>query len=266
MQNTSHTDEEPSASLLADLSALADGAIEPTRETAVRELIAASPRLRERYERERRAVAALHAARADRAPQRLRVRIEAERRARTRSGWRAPRGRLAYGGLAATLAAAAVAIALLLPGGTPGGPSASQAAGLALHGSAGPAPAPDPRNPAGTLSQVIQEVYFPNWTGWFGWRPVGMRTDRLDGRQTVTVYYQRHTQQIAYTIVAAPALRRPGSVVRTVNGTAIQALGLANRRVVTWRRTGHTCVLSGVGVSWSELFKLAAWKPAGLDS
>jgi len=260
--------QEPSASVLADLSALADGTLDPAREPAIRELIAGSPELRERYDRERVAIAALHATRADRAPERLRARIEAQRRAaeRTRGGWLVGRGRLAYGGTAAVLAAVAVAIALLLPGGTPGGPSVSQAAALALRGSAASAPLPDPKHPQAKLSQDVQDVYFPNWSDPFHYRAVGMRTDRFDGRQAVTVYYAHGPQQIAYTILAVPALTRPGTPIHLVNGTALQALKIGNRLVVTWRRTGHTCVLSGVGVSWAELSKLAASEPVGPNS
>jgi hypothetical protein len=261
--------QEASASVLADLSALADGSLDPAREQAVRELIAGSPELRERYHRERLAIAALHATRADRAPERFRARIEAQRRAaeRTRKGWLVGGGRLAYAGTAAALAAVLVAIALLLPGGTPGGPSVSQAAALALRGSAAPAPLPDPQHPRAKLRQDVQDVYFPNWAHLFGWRAVGMRTDRFGNRQAVTVYYDnRRGQEIAYTILAMPALSRPGTQIHLVQGIGLQSLNLGKRLVVTWRRAGHTCVLSGTGVSFAELSKLAAWEPAGLNA
>jgi hypothetical protein len=263
--------KEPSASVLADLSALADGSIDPAREPAIRELIAESPELRERYDRERWAIAALHATRGDRAPARLRARIEAQRSASgpTRGGWLVGRGRLAYGGAAAVVAAVALAVVLLLPGGTPGGPSVSQAAALALRGSVHPAPPPDPGHPDAKLARDVEEVYFPNWAGRFHLRAVGMRTDRLDGRLALTVYYARAShpsQLIAYTILAAPALARPGTPIHHVNATDLQQLTVGKRMVVTWRRANHTCVLSGTGVSWAELSKLAAWEPAGLES
>ena len=75
---------EPSPEVLADLSALSEGTLEPEREAALRRQVAASPELGERYEREQRAVAALAAVRTDRAPQRLRTRIDAERSRRAR--------------------------------------------------------------------------------------------------------------------------------------------------------------------------------------
>jgi len=263
MQSESNT-EEPSAAVLADLSALADGTLDPGREAAVRELIAGSPELSERYDRERRAIAALHATRADRAPERLRARIEAQRRAAQHKR----RPRLVYGGAAiAALAAVVLAVVLVLPAGSPGSPSVSQAAALALRGPVFSAPGPNPGHPGDLLSQDVQEVYFPNWTKAFEWWPVGMRKDRFAGRKAVTVYYtDRQKQQIAYTILAAPALRRPTAKPRLVNGTELQVFASGNRLVVTWRRDGRTCVLSGAGVSATELSRLASWKTAKLSS
>jgi hypothetical protein len=44
----------------------------------------------------------------------------------------------------------------------------------------------------------------------------------------------------------------------------LQTFTFHNRLVVTWRRAGHTCVLSGAGISTRELSKLAAWTAPGL--
>ena len=121
-----------SARELADLSALADGTIDPARRAEVEAHIAASPELSTLYERERRVVEMLHhAAVTDRAPAALRARIEAQRpkpavRARRRVGY--------AGALAGALAAVALALVLILPGGTPGSPSVSDAAALAVTG------------------------------------------------------------------------------------------------------------------------------------
>src|SRR5437763_5784281 len=99
---------KPTTTELAELSALADGTLEPTRRGAVEAHIAASPELSALYERERRVVAALHEARAsDHAPAALRARIEAARPKRTVVA----RRRVGY---AAALAGALAAIALAL--------------------------------------------------------------------------------------------------------------------------------------------------------
>ena len=248
-------------SKLAELSALADGTLEPARRAEVKAQIAASPELHALYERERRAVELLRdSAVRERAPAGLRARIEAGRRRTTR----APR-RVAYGGaLAAALAAAALALVLNLPAGTPGAPSVSQAAALALLGPTAAAPASDPNAPAARLNQEIEDVYFPNWSARFGWEAVGRRTDQLGHRMAVTVYYASRGKQVAYTIVDAPALRQPSAQVTTLDGAELRTLGLGDRVVVTWRRAGNTCVLSGVGVPAAELQRLAAWSAPAL--
>lgn len=250
---------EPNRRILAELSALADGTLDPKRAGAVRELIAASPELRERYEEQQRAVQALHAIRGERAPASLRLRIDERRRSRPRR-----RPGLVYGGALASVAVVVAALVLLLPGGTPGSPSVSQAAALSLRGPALAAPASNSRYPHATLSQDVQDVYFPDWSRWFGWRADGQRVDRLGGRTARTVYYTRGGKQIAYTILTAPALGWPGGPARQVDGTVLKSFSSGGRLVITWRRAGHTCVLSGQGVSAAELAKLAAWQAPGL--
>jgi hypothetical protein len=246
---------------LADLSTLADGTLDPARRAEVQAWISSSPEVTALYERERRAVEILHRARvSDRAPAALRARIEAQRpRARTRV-----RQRLSYGGaLAASLAVIALALVLILPSGTPGAPSVSQAAALALRGTAAPPPTPDPTAPNEKLGQNVGEVYFPNWSNRFGWRAVGQRIDHIGGRLAVTVYYAWRGRRIAYTIVSAPALAAPAARVTRLSGTELRTLALGGRLVVTWRRQDHTCVLSGNGVPAWMLQRLAAWNATG---
>src|SRR5438128_1178446 len=97
-----------SARELAELSALADGTLDPARRPEVEARLAASPELSALYERERRVVEMLHkAAVTDRAPAGLRARIEAQRPkpavlARRRFGY--------AGALAGALAAVALAL------------------------------------------------------------------------------------------------------------------------------------------------------------
>ena len=58
----------------------------------------------------------------------------------------------------------------------------------------------------------------------------------------------------------AAARRAVGEGDQLANGTELRTLTLNGRQVVTWRRDGDTCVLSGTGVTAAELQKLAAWK------
>ncbi len=248
---------KPTASELADLSALADGTLDPARRAQVEARIAASPELSALYERERRVVDALHRARAtDRAPERLRARIEAARPTRTV----VIRRRVAYaGGLVGALAAIALALVLVLPGGTPGAPSVSDAAALAARGPTQAPPAPNPADPDSTLYQNVGEVHFPNWNR-LRWRAVGARTDGLAGHQAVTVYYQWRGKRIAYTIVSAPTLAQPAAHRTWRNGIELRTMTQNGRLVVSWHLGGDTCVLSGTGVTAAALQKLAAWK------
>jgi len=249
--------------MLAEISMLADGSVDPARREEVATRIAASPELSSLYERERRVVELLHEARSvDRAPAVLRARIEASRPSRTVR----TRRRVGYGGaLAGALAAVALALALILPAGSPGSPSVSEAAGLAVLGSQVPAPAVDSRTP-GKLDRAVEEVYFPNWSKRFGSPATGARTDKINGRHAVTVFYSWRGKQIAYTIVGAPALKTPPAPVTMLGGIEFRTLQQGDRVVVTWQRDQHTCVLSAKGVSPFVLQHLAAWEAPGVSS
>lgn len=248
---------------LAELSALADGSLDPARQADVRARIAASPELSAMLEGEQRVVELLHEARAEtRAPASLRARIEAQR---PRASVRARRRTVYIGSLAGALAAVVLALVLILPAGTPGSPSVSQAAALAGLGPAAAAPVTDAGEPQ-KLDTRVENLYFPNWGNSLHWRAVGQRSDRIGGRLAVTVYYSWRGRRVAYTIVGAPALNTPAASVKTLNGTELRTLRLDGRLVVTWRRAGHTCVLSGPGVPATVLQHLAAWKSDGVSA
>ena len=244
----------------AELSALADGSLDPARREAVEAWIASSPELLDTYERERAAVRLMRHAAAERAPARLRMQVHGQRLSRPRRS----RAWAGYGALAGAIAATALAVVLLLPGGAPGSPSVSQAAGLALRGPSAPAPAPDSGDPRVKLADRFQALYFPNWSTTLGWHATGMRRDRLGGRATMTVYYRRDGGLVAYTIVGTPALRSPAGQVTHLNGYELRTFSLAGRTVVTWRRAGHTCVISAAGVPATALEQLAGWR-AGIS-
>jgi anti-sigma factor RsiW len=243
---------------LADLSALADGTLDAARRPEVEAWVGSSPEVRALYERERRAVELLHRVRAtERAPAALHARIDAQRP----SAAVRIRRRVTYGtALAGAIAAVALAVVLLLPSGTPGAPSVSDAAALALRGPSLAAPVPDPRAPGQRLKVDVQEVYFPNWARSFNWTAVGQRVDRINGRLAATVYYRWRGHLIAYTIISAPALKPPAASVTTLHGTTLRTFKLGGRWVVTWRRNDHTCVLSSASVSPALMRTLAAWE------
>jgi len=266
MSDSRHNPEaraEPSPRELADLSALADGSLPPGRRDEVQDRIDSSPELSALYARERRVVELLGDSRnLPAAPAGLRSRIEAQRPA---VAARRRRRTVSGGAFAGALAAILVAVVLVIPAGTPGSPSVSQAAALAARGASAPAPAPDPSAPGVKLARNIDDVYFPNWASQFGWQAVGQRVDDVAGRRAVTVFYEWEGKRIAYTIVSAPALGQPRAVVTELGGTTLRTFALNGRLVVTWRRAGHTCVLSGTGVSPQMLQTLAAWHDPALE-
>ncbi len=249
----------PSRRELAELSALADGTLPAGRRAQVEARISASAELSALYEREQRVTNLLKAANAETsAPDSLRARIE---RARPRKAVRV-RQRAVYGaGLTAALAAIALALLLVLPGGTPGGPSVSQASALALRGPAAAAPAPDRADPRAQLARAVGRTYFPNWSHSFGWSGTGQRVDRIGGRLAITVFYASKGTEVAYTIVSGSPLAEPPAQITVRNGTTFRSLEVNRRRVVTWRRSGHTCILSaGPQIPAATLETLAAWK------
>ncbi len=207
---------------------------------------------------QRVATALQRAAAIEHAPERLRARIEADR---PRAAAVARRRTALYGGtFVSALAVVLLLVVLVLPAGTPGGPSVSEAAALAARGATSSAPGPDPRSPWTRLEQNVGSVYFPSWADpRLGWAAVGQRSDQLRGRHAVTVYYQGHGTQIAYTIISGPGLLQPKAPVISKGAQRMRTISVNGRLVVTWRRANHTCVLSGMGVTADTLERLAAW-------
>jgi hypothetical protein len=194
------------------------------------------------------------------APLALRERIEADRqRAPTRS-----RGRLGLllpaGGL---VAAAAVALVLVLGG--PNAPTVLATASLATGGPVLPAPAEDESNMT-VLKASMQGVPFPYWGGSFRWEAVGARDDKIEDRSAKTVFYDNPKGvRAAYTILGGDTIDAPsGSYKKTRRGIELSITQDKGRRIVTWTRAGHTCVLSApLAVPEEKLLELASWKGKG---
>jgi hypothetical protein len=157
-------------------------------------------------------------------------------------------------GLAGATAAAVAAAALLLPGGSPGAPSISEAAQLGLR----PAEVHAHLAPgdSSTVRTSVEGIAFPSWTGQ-GWTPTGARADTLHGRRAKTVFYDAPDgTRVAYTIVGGHAL----------DGTptapfAVRTDHRDGRWLVTWQRDGHTCVLTA-----SDRFAVQRLQARALDT
>jgi hypothetical protein len=196
-----------------------------------------------------------------RAPLALRERIEADR---SRIAAPARRRRLLgvlvpAGGV---VAAAIVAVVLAVGGG--GAPSVLATASLAARGPVLPAPAESASNDA-LIDSSIEGVPFPYW-GDQKWEAVGARDDTIEGRKAKTVYYANPKGvRAAYTILGGDAIDPPSDAAkRTDKGVELFVVSDKGRRVVTWERNGHTCVLSApMSVSEQKLLDLAAWHGQG---
>jgi hypothetical protein len=163
--------------------------------------------------------------------------------------------RLALSGAVAV--AAAVVAAVVLSSG-PGAPTVADAARLATQSPTGPAP--PTAGKAGTrLAIGVEGVAFPNLTRFAGWRALGMRHGRIDGREATVVFYRKDGRRLGYVIVAGTGLARPKEApVTYIRRVEYQTLRVNGRLAVTWRRGGHTCVLLGQATR-AELLKLASW-------
>lgn len=214
-------------------------------------------------DREQRVVQMLrHASATERAPASLRADVEAlqarsagdQRSGRSRrgAGWTAPAFRMRIATVAATpLIALAVVLVLVLGGGSSGPPTLIQAAALAGKGPSAAAPAADPTAPR-LLNVRVGDLHFPNWEADGDWRSTGMRTDQVGGRAVTTVYYKHAGTELAYSIVAKPALA--SSVPVDEHYKTFKKDG---RTFIVWTVANHTCLLSAQGASPEQLWSLA---------
>jgi hypothetical protein len=201
------------------------------------------------------------------APLALRERIEADsaRAAKRGAGARSgSRGRLGWllpaGGL---VAAAAVALVLVLGG--PSAPSVLATASLASRAPLLPAPEEDGSN-GKVLKVSIDGVPFPYWGDSFQWEAVGARDDKIEDRSAKTIFYENPKGvRAAYTILGGDKIDAPSSASKqTRHGIQLSIIRDKGRRIVTWTRSGHTCVLSApLAVPEEKLLELASWKGQG---
>jgi anti-sigma factor RsiW len=249
------------------LVALADGTLSGRERAEVEARVAASPEATELLRAQRRALAATRAfdpplpdgfevadvpgrrAGGDVAP---RVRPAATAR---------PRPARLRAGLAVACGAAVLVLAIVLAPGERGGTIASMAAISALPAKELPAPAPAGD---GKLRRSFAGVTFPDWERPHGWRAVGARRGRVDGRATDTVYYVHTHHRIGYTVLAGAPVALPSRGRRVERGgVEVQLYRDGRATVAVFERAGRTCVLAGVVHREETLVKLATWRAGG---
>ncbi len=95
-----------------------------------------------------------------------------------------------------------------------------------------------------------------------GWEPVGARTDDLEGRRAVTVFWERAGRRVAHTTVSGDPVDAPSGARRTGRrGILLRSFDADGRVAVTWTEGGRTAVISSVGVSRAALYNLAGGRP-----
>jgi hypothetical protein len=242
---------------LRELAALADGSLTGSRRAQLERRVAASPHLQALVAEQRRAVAAVRAAQPT-APARLVERVSA-------LGERRPARARRRGAIAVVLAAgcALAAVLLFVPGSEPGTPTVAQAEQLTEKPPAADGPALRGDRP-GVMRLEGARLSYPDWSREYGWHVAGTRRDRLGNRDATTVLYTRRGHRVGYTVISGPVLAVPSRAVRGVKeGTVLYTTRIGRRPVVVWERRGHTCVLSGSGVSRATLHELASWRADG---
>ncbi len=236
---------------IAELSALADGTLPPDRLAEVKARVAASPELQELVQRQRLALTATRSLSEEQPSASLTLTVESLGRGRT-----AHRSRGLIPRVAAGLAVVTAAVAVVVLTGGPGGPTVADAARLAEQTPNEPAPAAvSPTN----LGLGVERVAFPNLADAFGWKALGVRHAKVDGRTATVVFYGKGDRRIAYVIVGGAGLPKPAaSQTSGRSGVEYRMLRVNGRLAVTWRRGGHTCILVGQATS-GELLRLASW-------
>ncbi|HEY5431407.1 MAG TPA: hypothetical protein VIK04_19990 [Solirubrobacteraceae bacterium] len=240
----------------AELARLADGSLSEPRQAELRAQVQASPELAAALAEQARAVTLLRALDQP-APAALRSHVDAV----TGGGERAARGprlrrrrALVLPG-APALAVIVAAVVLVVSGGN-GAPTVPQAARLTLAAATLPAPRVDAADPT-RLQRTAAGIPFPNWAPTTGWRAAGARTDTVSGRRIDTVFYTAGGSRVGYAIAAGSPL--PGVRGQTVHryGVRFTLDRSGSLELITWLRSGHTCVIAGRGVSFDTLLRLA---------
>lgn len=239
---------------IPELTALADGSLPSDRAAELRRRIADDPQLAAAFARQEHAVAALRTTDRETAPPRLAARIrdlDSPAPSRLRA-WRVPATAVA------AIALALLAVVVFRPGG--GQSDFEQLAAIATQPASIAAPTIAPDEPR-LLDLELDGVAFPAWQDEFDLAALGSRDDRVSEREVRTVLYAGEGKTVTYSIIDA-RLELPEGAERLDSGGEVGVWSLPEGGV-TWERQGHTCLLSGGGLSNDDLVALALWKGGG---
>ncbi|WP_217924069.1 hypothetical protein [Miltoncostaea oceani] len=154
-------------------------------------------------------------------------------------------------GLVLIAVAVAVAVAFGLGRADDPGRIVTEVVGVHDAGTRGDTPLPE-----------LGDTGFAGFAARDGWTPVGARTDDLEGRRAVTVFWERAGRRIAHTTVSGDPVDAPSGARRTGRrGILLRSFEADGRVAVTWTEGGRTAVISSVGVSRAALYNLAGGRP-----
>lgn len=250
--------DEPSAPE-GELTRLADGSLAPERRADLRAQIQQSPEMAAALAEQERAVSLLRAL-DEPAPAALRARVDELTCSPAGGRVRRParRWRPAFVLPGATALAAAVAVVVVLVSGGSAAPTVPAAARFALAAATLPAPPVNPRH-SQMLTLSGAGIPFPAWGPKEGWVTSGARKDTAGGRRITTVFYTgRHGERIGYAITGGAPLSGAHGTTVTRYGVRFTLQRTGAARLVTWVRSGHTCIIAGRSVSYPTLLALAA--------
>jgi hypothetical protein len=151
-----------------------------------------------------------------------------------------------------TIAAAVIVVVLSLGG----GPSVQDVAQAALNQPTQPAPAADGHY----VDAQIAGIHFPDYETDLGWKAIGARRDKVDGRDALTVIYVKDGTGVHYTVVDGDTLPTPdGAKIVDVQGTPVALKRDGDTLTASWERAGHTCVLATKAADAQQLLDLVNW-------
>ncbi len=117
------------------------------------------------------------------------------------------------------------------------------------------------------LTDATAAAGFPAHALADGWVPIGSRQDRLEGRDTLTVFWEKAGARVGYTTVSGSPVQIPRTGRQTGRrGVLLRSFDDDGRTAVAWTENGHTAVISGIRISRAALYNLAggrAGKRAG---
>jgi hypothetical protein len=131
------------------------------------------------------------------------------------------------------------------------------------------APQPADGHP-GVLAAEVDGVAFPDLSR-FGWRPFGIRSDVIGGRQALTVFYLSDFRQLRYTIVSGTGPvdnARASSVSEVHRGPLLisSVIGVPHTQTVVFKRLGRTVVMTAPDPPdefGKTMLRMAAWRAGG---